>query len=376
MKYVKLFESWLTSLNEAEKINLTKLGQLKDDLGFRYSTDEAYSKSAEALSKHLVKVINDAVAKNKNMVFVDGEGKKLNLTSKITGKEITLSVGSDTFKFTFEKDFTEVSEGDDFILAIEGKATVDREYVDNTTLSQFIYATISKKDIIDTSYATASENLLYIFQNDAEPKLAGKKGAKNISKMSIQDFKNLPIDAKAKLMQVVLGKNFTVIKTENENQFIVTPSLGFAKSAGIKFTKDNSTEPYGGRYLLVKLDPTGSDKKESVADLPVTYGPSGYKEGESFTLTDTDIRRIVMDKFRDQTSTTLASFLFDIKNIEKGGMKTAKGEKIESYSDLMTAMKADNNEAENKKSKDAWEKEGGPADMSLGAAGSSSDGMA
>lgn len=378
MKYVKLFESWL-ALNEAVDVNMLT------DLGLRYDDEEAYAKSPEKFGKHIATTLTKLLEKAPKY--------KATFTSqaKAGSKKITILSTTETettpAKFTFEFDYktfepqglTGGASIYSFILGILGEVDFRGQgYVKETSLAQFIEAIIydSPSDLgsyDENSYKESVEKITYLVKNGKLPSVKGKTGSKNISKMTISEFMSLPSNSKLELFKTVTNNQYNFYpgssgRSGADRVFIVAPTSKLAKQYDIKLdTSDNDS----ARYLTFVVNPFADklDEKESMADIPISFGPSD-EMADDFEKSPAGAERAnrVKGIRKDWAeTTTLAAFMIELLSFTKNGMKDAKGEKITSQKELYYAIKSDDSDATKKKASDAWKKEGGPADMTLGA---------
>lgn len=365
MKYVKLFESWLQTVNEA--IDLGKL----NDLGLRYESDADYTKGgSDVFAKHIIKA-------TEKMLANAPEDYKPKLEFKTRGKDITISTKKEnestpnTFKFRFDKEvFTLIGVPDagtkEYILGITGSANVFNEFVENTTYAQFIYSVVTGKDIKpfnqnDDSFKDAIEQLIFIASGKKPAILSGKTGSKNISKMTADEFYALPEKTRMEVLKTVLKSQFILHKTRRDSIFVVTPSQELAKK--YKMTADDAT----GYYLAIKLEKP-EDGNESMSNIPILYGESDSRGTDDKEIYDPyNAERVT--KVESPTKTTLGAFIFGLNDLVANEMKyTGSDKKVTTATtttDIKLAVKPDDSDATKKKAEDAWTKKGGPADMSL-----------
>lgn len=370
MKYVQLFESWLSSVNEA--INTTKLNQL----GLKYESDAEYTKSPDAFAKHLVKTLEAMLANAP-------EDYRIKLEAKTQIKKITLSTKNkedespSTFKFEFDKKtFSTVG---DYILGIKGEGNAFGKYQNETTIAQFVYSVITGKELKefnqnDDSFTDAVEELTVIAGGKRPTVLTGNTGSKNISKMTADEFYALPEKAKMELFKAVLKDEFIMHKTFKENIFLVTPSEKLAKKYNLKHDSDSSMG--GGRYFAVKLEKP-EDGKETMANIPVSYGASDIRNIDTTEDIYNPAKAKSVKGF-DLTpqKTTLAAFIFRLLDLVSNDMKYTYGKEQNTFTsdlDFQLAIKLDDSDATKKKASEAWQKPGGSADMSLKTADASKE---
>ena len=363
MKYVKLFESWLDSVNEA--------ANLRDYL---LRDGEDYTKGSKSFSDYITGLIN-------GMLGVPYG--KLKLTPSLSGTNITFKVSAapfsnnSTFTFKFNKTIDNmqiygIKELDKVVFGIEGKTGgVEGGDQNQTTLAQFIHSALDGEKLeaySDEAFKKATEDLIYFSEKGEFPEVSTPKGKKTVSAMTVNEFVKLPNESKIKVFSDILGKSYSV--NSKDNVFIISLAPGFAKNKGIEFSKHEPQRPDTGSYLAFRLDLGTKEyeklQKDSVANLPVTWGPTEYTGAESFNAEDA-LKNIGMNKIADQKISTLARLLFDVKQIAEKGMKTAKGEDIKTSGHFIAAVTADDNKDLNAKAAEAWTQKGGPADMTLGA---------
>lgn len=365
MKYVKLFESWLDSVNEA--------ANLRDYL---LRGGEDYTKGSKSFSDYITGLING---------MLDG---KLKLTPSLSGTNITFKVSgapfsnNSTFTFKFDKTIDNmqiygIKELDKVVFGIEGKTGgVEGGDQNQTTLAQFIHSALDGEKLeaySDTAFKKATEDLIYFSEKGEFPKVSTPKGKKTVSAMTVNEFTKLPNESKIKVFNDILGKSYSVNKTGVGDVFIISLTPGFAKNKGIEFSKHESQSPDTGSYLAFRLDLATKEyeklQKDSVANLPVIWGPTEYTGAESFNPEGALKNVVGMNKIADPKNSTLARLLFDVKQIAEKGMKTANGKDIKTSAEFISAVTADDNKDLNAKAAEAWTKKGGPADMTLRAEG-------
>jgi hypothetical protein len=359
MKYVKLFESWLNSVNE--KVDV---GQL-NSFGLKYDDSESYTNSPEKFGSHVAKTITD--------MFSNASNFKIELKSSTQVKKVTLSTNDgDKFTFNFDKKVLDIASipgipQGPFILGLVGNAVVDQE-TKTTTLAQFIKSVITGADLTEYSddnndFTTAVEEIAYIAKENKKPEVISKR-KKNISKMTSADFYSLPEKSKIDLFNTVLKGEFVVHPAGGKEIYVVTPSEKLAKKYNLSFTTYETGKPnISGRYLTFKLG-NKIDGKESIANLPIEWGTSQNKIEDSQDIYK-PINANLVKNILDAQSTTLAVFTLDLLSMSEKGMKLSNGEPMTGSDNILTAVKANDNEDAVKKAAEAWKKEGSPADMTL-----------
>jgi hypothetical protein len=358
MKYVKLFESWLNSVNEAANLR-----------EYNLRSGEDYAKGSKSFSDYIAGLMNK---------MFDG---KLKLTPSLSGSNITFKISgapfsnNSTFTFKFDKidnmQIYGIGTDDKLAFGIEGKTKgVEGGDQNQTTLAQFVYSALDGgelKPYSDQEFKKSVDDLVYFSEKGEFPKVSTPKGKKNISKMTVNEFMKLPTESKTKAFSDILGKAYSVYAPAKDT-FIISLEAGFAKKNSIEFTKREPQRPDTGSYLAFRLDLGTKEyeklQSDSVANLPVIWGPTEYNKGESFNPEDV-LGSVGISKIVDQKTSTLARLLFDVKKIAESGMKTAKGEDIKSSDKFISAITADDNKDLNAKAAEAWTKKGGPADMTL-----------
>lgn len=358
MKYVKLFESWIQSVNEG--IDANKIQTIKFDLGFNYDNEESYAKSSDSLAKHIAKLVNKAFS-GKDRDY------RVTITPKALNKKITLNASSgdeDVSTFTFDFDKATFKVGDNNILAIEGEGNAGT-FQKNTSLAQFIYSVITAEKLgplSDEEMDKAMDELLYIAKNDklASSKVQSKKSILEIAKMTIDNFIELPQDKRAMLIEKVIGSDYTVTQNEERaTQFIVRIKPTVRKQKDIKI---------------------GPEDDKLVLQLEIPFGPKGVSN--SGKLTQKDIEKLHAENAEEYkkalqqsianmvtfwgpmppdaknisnaTTTTLATITLALKDIAKNGFKTSDNVAIKNADDFFAAIKADDDKSKTSKAEDAW----------------------
>jgi hypothetical protein len=331
MKYVKLFESWVNSMNEA--IDANKIQKLKG-LGFAYDEEESYAKSPESFAKYIANTVNKMFAKNSDY--------KITLAPKTMVKKVILTVESasiETLKgsnFTFEFDKKTFEPEDSNILSVEGKAKLSSSegYQDQTTFAQFILSCLTLEKLeasSDEARNNAMDQILYISQNDntGSSKIAGKRGNVEISKMTIDNFISLPEDAKVQLIEKTLGGDFSAYPVDGHpTQFEIYIKKDIRKKNGIKFSSEDPKLllqidlPLGPKGVFVKKEMTQEDIDKMHAENKGKYEKELQKSIADLTIywktvdkNDTSANNTIS---QDKES-TLATFVMDLRRIAKNG---------------------------------------------------------
>lgn len=390
MKYVKLFESWLNTVNEGLS------GKIRQEsLNYVLRVDEPYAQNKQKLGDHMAKLANK-LTKN-----------EIKFVAKIEKTDyISLIVPDSNNKFTFfcnsSKDFSSVdrvrikdlagsepefSESVN-LLSIEGKATAETNYSDNTTFAQFILGVMNLKELTDSSESDcedAIESILQLSIGEA-PVLRGKKGSNTISKMTVEQFEDLTDKQVSYMFNTLLTVNkvaaVNIKRVKDSKYFIVDLNPKFAKDQGIEFKKyeGDGLSDYGGRHLIFTLDL--AKPEEALADSTVLYGETNYKDSTSFNDIDSLASKMRVSNSADvfmggqaTDETNLAALIFGLRKFVQDGLKDKEGKKVADSSDCLIAMGNQIQKTDKKASSEAWKKEGGPADMTL-KADASKEGMA
>lgn len=360
MKYVKLFESWIQSVNEG--IDANKIQTIKFDLGFSYDNEESYAKTSGSLAKHIAKLVNKAFSgKDRNYGTT--------ITPKALNKKITLSASSgdedfSTFTFDFDKSTFEIEDNN--ILAIEGEGRIHAgDFQKNTSLAQFIYSVIAGEKLgplSDEEMDKAMDELLYIAKNDklASSKVQSKKGIREIAKMTIDNFIELPEDKRAKLIEKVIGSDYIVSQNEKSaTQFIIRIKPDVKKQKGIKIGLEDDMlvlqleMPFGpkgvfnsGKLTQKDIEKLHAENAEeykktlgkSIASMVTFWGPMPNNE----------------KTISGPTTTTFATITLALKDIAKNGFKTSDNVAIKNANEFFAAIKADDDTSKTSKAEDAW----------------------
>lgn len=378
MKYVKLFESWLNTINE--KIE----GKFYEEtLKYQLDNEASYTSTRESLAKHITKLIDQ---------LTKGDVK---LNSKVTPKEIILSDDqgqSFTFRCEKSKNFGSIprlvidglqgsqnagSEDVVNILSIEGKAAISGDSNEKTTLAQFIDGVLGGNHFGDSNPKDAEDAIEGLLQSSMgkKPVVTGKTGKKNVSKMTVDGFKGLT-DKQILMMfdglsKIGNAKAFNIVR--NGDYYFVNLNEKFAKEKGIEFDKysDGGSSDLGGRHLVFQLQLSAAKPEESISNIPVVYGMTNYKDSTGFGGVSTAAEKT---NVRSQTTVyaggtfekgTLASIIFGLRKFVEDGLKDEKGKNVAGSVDLLTAMTDQIEKTNPKDAEDAWKKEGSPADMTL-----------
>jgi hypothetical protein len=360
MKYVKLFESWIQSVNEG--IDANKIQTIKFDLGFNYDKEESYAKSSDGLAKHIAKLVNKAFS---------GKDRDYGttITPKALNKKITLSASSgdedlSTFTFDFDKATFEVEDNN--ILAIEGAGNIHAgAFQKSTSLAQFIYSVIAGQKLeplSDEEMNNSMDELLYIAKNDklASSKVQSKKSIREIAKMTIANFIELPEDKRIKLIERVIGSDYVVSQNgERATQFVIRIKPDVRKQ------KDIKVDPNDDKLVLQLEMPFGPDSIQGGSKLTDKQIEELYNEnvkklknelGKSIANMVTFWGPMPNDTkdISGPTTTTFATITLALKDIAKNGFKTPDNVAIKNTNDFFGAIKADNDKSKTSKAEDAW----------------------
>lgn len=373
MKYVKLFESWLNTVNEGTNVSKRYYREMYD----KYQIEEANLSGVTPLANFLAKKIAE-LTKNYET--------PLKPKSTVKGsKDIIIELPDNKGKFSifFEKGdpkglFSSVSGvPENNMLCVKGKGSIPGQEPKDTTLAQFIY-TVMEGGELEEEYDNP-ENKVKAVEALIQSSIGIKPVMKTpaVAKMTCSQFEDLTKENVDTILRNILkidGKEvFQIARIKDSDSFLIDINPAFAKSQKINFIKNSDDQRYGGRYLALNIKDIDSEKdaEKSVANWPVSYGYTQYREGTSFgveLLTNERGIKPGPGLILSETSepTTLAAFVMGLRKFAKDGMKK-DGKTVANSVDFLSASSNEIKNTDQKQSEDAWKKEGGPADMTLGA---------
>lgn len=222
MKYVKLFESWLNTVNEAQ-LSGPSMDYFRTVEPSPFLDEEAsYYKNSKAFEKKIIDSINKLFSE----INANNPDDKFTVTGASSGKDVIIKAGSDQFKFKI-----------DGVTYLDGKGANSTlfDVIGETnnlkvTLGQFIGYKYLGEDLQDVNkdpgyakdaHIKVMDNLVYMATHKGKmPKPTqgpSKKVAKTIKEMTIADYFSLPLNSRDGLIKQVLGPKYRVAPTTDNS---------------------------------------------------------------------------------------------------------------------------------------------------------------
>lgn len=356
MKYVKLFESWLNTINEAEITDATRDFIVNDGSYLQLDRDKKdpkyFQKTIETAIKKLFAPMNSAEE--------DEEGK-FNIRTEVRGSKVSITriPQGDTFSFdaTSTNRFLEnvkVGIGSNTIFNLLGSARVSNEFEQSTTFSQFIAASYDGEDLSEANVDDcnkAMDKYVYMTTHNGKPpkvvKGSSKKIVARVKDMKVSDFFELTIEKRADLLSQAIGPKYYVVQAgDNDVDFRFDIRSAEKKKANVAPYEDDS---YG--YLTIPRRITSDDAKElnvdesKYADMSLANLVITLKKNKS--LKDASSNR----GFTPTNITTLGILALETRNLQKKNFAFSKSNFISHFEEAckMTPEKI-------KEGEDAWKK--------------------
>ena len=345
MKYVKLFESWLNTVNEA--IDYDKLSEF----GLQYV--EEMGKNPDKIAKMIVNGV-------KKMLDTAQEDYRIKISSSVQTKKITILAnlkGNEPSKFVFDLSNTSLageSGKPESLLGYTGSAEVydfnKSTSANPTTLAQFIYSVITGKEVEKfndqnpKNYVNAVENLIYVSGGNKFKDVSSKVGKQNISKITQEEFYGLPSEKRTEILNTVLKGKFKVFESpDSEYLYVVAPSKQVADNYKMEF--DTDTSSLGDRrsrcaaFTLPRKNEV-KDSKSGLADLPIVFGLTDkFMDDTEVISSPVMTKNSVGSKIsqNDKIDTTLGALTLFLLDLVDGNMKFGKDRVAQSQREIINA---------------------------------------
>lgn len=424
MKYVKLFESWMQSINEEVKtFGVTvdmEIGNFANEESKEVFLKEyPYCRSAETFGAHIAKRLNEFFKGYKNE-----DKPKFSSKVQTSNVDIICAAGeyTNSFKFQYKKttgledlDRLEPSDttNNDYMFSIYGTFSTNvpgsEAQGKKITLGEAIFYSLFFRNYGDygaegigrSQLDKLMEELFYISKNGEATKSFSKEGkrgkatAMKVSKMTVEEFTGLTTDAKLNFLKYVLSSPFTVSETNNDKVYFIGLTGKFSKEHNIvsnwigangrttsgkilsvmfPFNLDSDvawSSSTGESGVQGKLDPS-----MSVANIPVKVGLSkgsldlDYSTNPKYPSSSAYAEKLSSNDCmpKDFVETTLAALIFGLsqsaEDVASGKIKLDKNQE-----NLFETTFDPNYKAAEKNAEEAWKKKGGDYDITINKSG-------